>query len=228
MAGKGRPAADIIGQSFGYLTVVSRQTMPYKDNLKRGFWNCLCSCGNVCIASSWQLRSGRKKSCSCMQGSARKTHGGSQCISYPSWNSMISRCYNPNNVGYKNYGGRGITVCDRWRVGEDGKSGFQCFFEDMGERPRWWHIDRRNNNGNYEPSNCRWVGGKQNQRNKGNSMYITINSETLLTVEWAEKTGIDYQTIVSRMRRGWSPEDAVSLPLQSYPRTKRDKRSHAK
>ena len=103
---------------------------------------------------------------------------------------MLARCYNPKNKRYKDWGGRGITVCDRWRFGEDGKSGFECFLEDMGSKPHpRLTLERRNVNGNYEPSNCYWAPWEIQDNNKRTSVFLTIAGEMRTTAQWNRKLG---------------------------------------
>jgi hypothetical protein len=108
---------------------------------------------------------------------------------------------------YENYGGRGITVCDRWR------DSFVAFYEDMGERPSPKHsIDRIDSNGNYEPGNCRWATPKQQMNNRRANRMITIDGETLSLQKWADRSGINRSTIYSRVGHGWPLDKAVSVP----------------
>jgi hypothetical protein len=128
---------------------------------------------------------------------------------------MTSRCVNPANDAYQAYGGRGIAVCDRWQD-------FAAFAEDMGPRPSPLHtIDRRNNNGNYEPDNCRWATPSEQQRNRRNNRLLTLNGETLCLAEWAERLGITDDMIRQRLDKlGWTIEQALTTPAKQYaPRT---------
>jgi hypothetical protein len=118
---------------------------------------------------------------------------------------MKARCLNPNNPAYQNYGGRGITVCERWLD-------FKNFLEDMGERPSETQLERINNNGNYEPSNCRWASPKENSRNRRNSRYLTIDEETKPVIEWAEMAGIARSTMNSRAKNECSKEELLKPP----------------
>jgi hypothetical protein len=156
---------DITDKRFGRLRVIRR------SNTKAGveyLWVCLCTCGNTCLARGGGLRRGTKLSCGCLKhecavaiakkiGAANKTHGERGRPEYNIWNAMIQRCHNPHNLRFKDWGGRGIRVCIRWR------KSYVNFIADMGYRPSRNHsIDRYpNNNGNYEPSNCRWATAKQ-------------------------------------------------------------------
>jgi hypothetical protein len=121
---------------------------------------------------------------------------------------MIGRCYNPSNPRYKDYGDRGITVCDRW------KNSFETFFRDMGEKPSNKHsIDRIDVNGIYEPSNCRWVTATTQARNTRRNVKITIGDETKCVSEWAKQEGIDPITLGNRVSRGWRGADLLRPPI---------------
>ncbi len=134
----------------------------------------------------------------------RTTHGMSRTSEHRAWLRIKSRCYNPNFAGYKNYGGRGITMCDRWL------NSFENFYEDMGDKPSEdLSLDRIDNDGNYEPENCRWATSKQQNRNQSQSVFLTINGETKHVAEWCEISGIKHSVCKNRLWKGWSPEDAV-------------------
>lgn len=127
---------------------------------------------------------------------------------YGSWKHMKERCSNPNNNRYKSHGGRGIKVCDRW----GGKGGFVNFLEDMGERPRGRSIDRIDNDGDYEPGNCRWSTSKEQARNRRTSRFITIGEETKSFAQWAEESGINPKTVNTRFYSyKWDIKRALGL-----------------
>ena len=123
---------------------------------------------------------------------------------YRAWSSMLNRCENRNNRAYERYGARGIGVCERWRS-------FRNFFQDMGERPSTDHsIDRIDNNGNYEPTNCRWATRLEQGRNKRNSRLVELDGITKPLPEWAEEYGLDVELVRARLRRGWSSREALT------------------
>lgn len=132
------------------------------------------------------------------------TSGGRVSPTYSTWLSMRARCSNPNVTYYADYGGRGITVCDRWQTS------FEAFLEDMGEKPAGTSIERIDRDGHYEPGNCRWATLREQGRNKRNNLKLTLNGETRLLVEWSERTGIPYRKIRARLDRGWSAERALT------------------
>jgi hypothetical protein len=140
---------------------------------------------------------------------------GRRAEDQPEWgsfNGMMSRCLNPNDKGYRRYGGRGITVCERWRVG-----GFWVFLADMGARPSPQHtIDRYpDNDGNYEPGNCRWATPKQQGRNRRSNRVIEFRGERRTVAEWSEVVGISRVTLLSRLDQlGWSVEEALTTSAE--------------
>lgn len=131
---------------------------------------------------------------------------------YKAWCNMKTRCYNKNNKDYPYYGGRGIKVCSRWR------NNFSAFLEDMGEPPKDYQLDRINNEGNYEPGNCRWTDKVTQMRNCRKARPITFNGRTQLITEWAYELGVKPATLIMRFHRGWSVERALTQPFQK-PRT---------
>lgn len=138
---------------------------------------------------------------------------------YGQWAAMISRCTNPNCENFSDYGGRGISVCNRWRVGIDGKTGFECFLMDIGPRPSKQHsIERNDNNGDYCPGNCRWATNKEQARNRRSNRSITYKGETLCMMAAAEKYGVPYFALRDRISRGWSPEKAIETPVKPQPK----------
>lgn len=159
----------------------------------------------------------RVKSCGCYQkkkvaetGHKNKTHGKSQTYEYYIFKTMKARCYNTNNSEYHNYGGRGITICERWL---DKEKGFENFLEDMGNKPDGkykYSIERHNNAGNYEPENCYWATGTEQGRNRRDNRLITYKGYTKPLVEWSEITGLKREAIANRLNKGWSVEDALT------------------
>lgn len=133
---------------------------------------CRCDCGKMSSVRIHNLKSGNTKSCGCEKSCRTEIHGRSRTVEYACWSSMISRCYNPNVESYINYGGRGIIVCPRWR------NSFASFFEDMGKRPQGLSIERINNEGHYEPSNCKWATRKEQQNNRryGKGLILVHNA----------------------------------------------------
>ena len=127
---------------------------------------------------------------------------------YMTWNRIKGRCYNKNKQGYKNYGGRGIKVCNRWL------ESFDNFYEDMGKRPDGYEIDRVDNNGDYSPDNCRWVTSKENRRNRRSSKLIEFEGEVKNLSAWAEEYGVNYIAVHQRLNRGWSIRKSLQTPTE--------------
>lgn len=201
---------DLTGKQFGRLTVTS-----YHGPHECGeyLWKCRCVCGTECIKKGVCLRNGLTKSCGCFRDETRKasklTHGKSGSSEYRVWAGMKARCINPNTISYKNYGGKGISVCQRWL------DSFTNFFDDMGPRPSAKHqIDRIDGTGNYEPGNCRWVTPKEQQRNRNTNHRLTCHGETLTVSEWAERLNVDPKRLYCRLARGWSDEEIITRPLR--------------
>lgn len=142
------------------------------------------------------------------EGSPQKHPRRTKSPEYVSWCLMRQRCFNPNCETFAHYGGRGITVCDRWRYGEGGKSGFECFFEDMGVRPSPKHtLDRIDNDGPYAPWNCRWATKRQQCRNRRSNVIVRYDGRDMTLTEAAELSGFSMKMLWSRLQRGFLPED---------------------
>ncbi len=157
---RGAVAEDLSGRVFGYLTVLVRDVA----RQRRVYWSCVCLCGAVKSVAACEIKSGKTKSCGCFDAARKKTatvkHGYNRTPTYVSWCAMWARCTNAKLKSFNNYGGRGITVCDRWKS-------FQAFLDDVGERPVGKSLDRYpNNDGNYESSNCRWATSSEQKRNQ--------------------------------------------------------------
>ena len=206
-----------IGLKFGKLTVlklqdeIRSQTLDIKKTAL-----CICDCGIHLIVEKYNLSSGNTTQCNSCAVFTRgnKTHGHSNPLrsntieykTYMAWKSMLSRCYNENQVSYDRYGARGITVCDEW------KNSYENFLNDMGLLPDFnMQIDRIDNDGNYNKSNCRWATREQQANNKSNNRVITYNNESLTLQQWATKVGIKRGTIAKRLNTGCSVEVALGF-----------------
>lgn len=186
---------DLTGRRFGRLVIVRIA------GRKNGevYWSCLCDCGAMHESPGGSIRRGDTRSCGCLQkDNTPRKHGATNRVrgatpEYRSWMGMNSRCYLKTTKGYHRYGGRGITVCDRWRYS------FVNFLADMGTKPSPNHsIDRVNNDGNYEPGNCRWATRKEQNRNRCTTVFITIGSLSQSVSEWSRNIGISKSTIMNR------------------------------
>jgi hypothetical protein len=188
------------GTKFGKLMVICDAGSGKRR--KTYLW-VVCECGSkIRRVRKDHLTSGKAIGCGCTRGV--RTHNMSKSVEYKTYKRIITRCYNTKNKRYHDYGGRGITVCDRWL------ESFENFYEDMGDRPSKDHsIDRINNNKGYSKDNCRWVTNKIQSRNKRNTVYITIDGKTLSISDWVDIVGTAKCTIYTRLRRGWSEYEAV-------------------
>jgi hypothetical protein len=201
-----------VGTRFGALVVVAGPVMIGPKNRTQAWWECLCDCGVKKRIRAMSLKCGRSRSCGCMSNQYRSqaitTHGLRGTSEYKSWGAMIARCYNPNEPGYLNYGGRGIGVCDRWR------QSFESFYADMGPKPTVaYQIDRIDNNGNYEPRNCRWATRRQQNRNKRTNHLLTYRGVTRTVTDWADALGMKPSTLRCRLRYGWTVAEAIEIGL---------------
>lgn len=199
-------AKDHTGKTFGFLAAIRPVGVDSKRHIQ---WECRCKCGSLVIVPGSSLCTGNTRSCGCLHLETVTTHGKSNgnSRSHRIWNGLKQRCFNENNPDFEKYGGRGITVCDRW------KNSYEAFVEDMGEPPSAKHsLDRRNNDGSYCPENCRWATKIEQDRNKRTNRLITWNGETLCLTEWAERIGVHPATLANRLSK-WSLEEAMTTPL---------------
>jgi hypothetical protein len=199
---------------YGRLTVRGRAPRPSHLSVparcRPAFWECACDCGKTIVIPGARLANGQQ-SCGCegRELSAQRTtkHGRYRTPEHNSWSAVRDRCCNPKNKSFPRYGGRGIKMCQRWR------DSFEAFYADMGDRPSAAHsIERKDVNGDYEPFNCIWATPKVQGRNRRNSMTLTARGRTMQVNDWAETIGIKKETICSRLRLGWSAEDALFTP----------------
>lgn len=197
---------NLTGKRFGRLTVIE---FSHKENNKI-FWKCKCDCGNETIVRADGLKTGHAKSCGCYnkervsETKGALQHGLTDTKIYGTWFNIKARCYNPSCEQYRNYGGRGIKMCDEW-------------LEDVSEFAKWSYengynenltIDRIDVNKDYEPSNCRWTTWKEQANNKRNNRYIEYNGEVKTLKEWCELYDLKYNTVKRRIYRGWEIEEA--------------------
>lgn len=200
------------GWTFGRLEVVARAGI---DAHGQVLWRCACSCGGDVTVRGHDLRRGRTESCGCLQperAAARKLPSIKlHSPEYTIWRGMIGRCENPGNSGFANYGGRGITVCSRWRRGEDGVHPFMCFIIDLGRRPTARHtLERKRNEGGYAPDNCLWATRSRQMRNRRNTPRAMIEGQPVPVADLADAAGLSPALVRRRLRRGWP----ISLALK--------------
>jgi len=195
---------DLTGRRFGRLVATG-----FAGTGKSGhkFWNCQCDCGNASVVGATWLTSGNTRSCGCALREARTTHGASKSSEYRIWASMLQRCSNPRNPAFSFNGGKGITVCQAWR------DSYEAFIRDVGPRPgRKYSLDRIDPLGNYEPDNVRWALEDVQASNTTKTRYVTAFGIRRPVAEWAKRSNLGINTIISRLAAKWTPEDAVSKP----------------
>ncbi len=195
---------------FGRWTVVS-----FAGDKK---WNCRCDCGTERPVLTSALGTGRSQSCGCTTGRARvpsregmRQHGMTGTPTHNTWVGMIQRCTDPKHGSYALYGGRGITVCERWLR-------FEHFLTDMGEKPHGMSLDRIRSDLPYTPENCRWATRIQQNANRSISRFITCRGETHHLQEWSRRRGIKSGTIRVRLERGWTEDEALGFTLRQHNR----------
>ncbi len=203
------------GQRFGRLLVTERAPSTNQGTC----WHCTCDCGAYVIVGTALLQRGKTKSCGCYRRDRGVKHGstinlrhgegsnGKETPEYRAWTQAKSRCHNENHSDYKNYGARGIRMCERWR------SSYEKFLAAVGRRPSPTHsLDRRDNDGNYEPDNCRWATSQEQNRNNRNTRIVTIGKKTKALGDWLDETGTSRTTFYNRIRAGFTEAEAIFLP----------------
>lgn len=200
---------DRSGMRYGRWLVI-RPADPWNGRCPR--WLCRCDCGTERSVLAMGLARGTSTSCGCRTSERMKrtevTHGMSLTRVYGIWASMKYRCENPKSSRFKDYGGRGIKVCERWQS-------FENFFADMGHPPTGMSIDRQENNGDYEPGNCRWATRKQQQRNTRRSPLFTHRGQQMTLREWADTLGLPFYILRHRvLRAGWDIDRALTEPVK--------------
>ncbi len=202
-------AIDLEGKRFGRLVVMKRSRAVGKNIQWK--WTCQCDCGRTVELYGNNVRRGLSKSCGCLRreltAAKRRTHGASRTVEHTTWCQMIGRCANPSNVRFADYGGRGIRVCQRW------SESFAAFLEDMGPRPGRHTIERIDNNGNYEPGNCRWATWSEQASNKRSNRMLEHEGKSMTLAQWSRETGLQRGCIAARIQRGWSVSRALTEGL---------------
>lgn len=207
----GRKLIDLTGQKFGRLTVIKYMGL---DKNHKSTWLCRCECGNEKIIRKSDLTSGNTKSCGCyikeITSKRSKTHGLKKSPIYNIWQNMKKRCYNKNCKSYKDYGARGIKICDEWL----NIINFHNWAITNGYK-KGLSIERVDVNGNYEPSNCTWIPLEEQARNKRSNHLITCNGETHCIAEWAEILGIKRHKIEDRINKlKWSENKTIETLIK--------------
>lgn len=203
----------LIGKKFARLTVIGdAESHRSKSGATKTQSVALCDCGVKITVMNDSLMSGNTRSCGCLKRevlpASRRTHGMSRGKTYAAWCGMFTRCLNKKRAGWKNYGGRGISVCARW-------DSFESFLLDMGENPNGNSLERINNDGNYEPGNCKWATRKEQGRNTRTVIIVTFKGMTGCLSEICEKFCLRYKTVWNRIHvRRWPVEDALTFPIR--------------
>lgn len=205
---------DLTGKRFGRLVVIRRG--PNKKT--NTAWYAVCDCGTEIYLYGASMVTGRTQSCGCLQleriresGARHRKHGLFGTATWGTWVSMVNRCRNPKYASYRAYGQVGITVCDRWLD-------IKNFYEDMGPRPPGTTLDRIDNDGNYEPGNCRWATAKVQTRNRACTVRLEFRGEVKAISDWCDELGISRGAVYQRLRAGWSDEQALTTPIRYRPR----------
>lgn len=191
---------DLTGQVFNGIRTLR---LAERDKLNKARWEFICHCGKVFIEDGYTISSGKSKSCGCLKG--WKTHGLSNTRVHNIWSGMKARCNREQDASYHKYGGRGINYCESWEK-------FENFYNDMGNPPEGFSLDRIDNNKGYCRENCRWTDVKTQARNTRTNRMMTYKDKTMCVTEWAEIVGLERGTISSRLRQGWSVERILTTP----------------
>ena len=212
---------DLTGKRYGRLTVIEEvERIRYPSGIPDRMWECVCDCGNIFRCNSGRLRSGNTKSCGCLRKeiASKKSykHGGSKTKLYRIWDEMNGRCHCKSNKAFKNYGGRGISVCDEWR---NDFSAFRLWAISNGYQ-EGLTIERVNNNGNYSPDNCKWIPRSDQPRNRRNCHLITYNGETKTLSEWSRELHVDRECVRNKEKILGDWTQAIEAVLNS-PRHRR-------
>lgn len=201
---------NLIGQKFGYLTVVSRAENT-KDGKAR--WNCVCKCGNSTVVPTYRLTMGDCQSCGCKRyESHNRVHGMTKTDIHNKWLQIKQRCFDKNCKAYQRYGAAGITVCDEW------KNDFLAFMNWSCQNgyKDGLSLDRIDNTKGYSPDNCRWIEWKDQANNRRSNVKITYNGKAQNLKQWCEELNLRYQLVWQRIHRGMTFEEAISKPLVEY------------
>lgn len=211
-----RKPIDLTGKKFGKLLVIKQSDL-YKNN--HILWVCKCECGNEYLVRGQSLRSGKTTHCGCSRHKYLQNSDQNKIRLRSIWRGMKDRCYNTKHRQYKNWGERGITVCDEWI--DDFENFYNWAMENGYEKNLT--LDRVDVNKNYEPNNCRWSSMAEQCCNKTNNIMLTFDNETKSLPEWARIYGIPRVNLDARLRARWSIEEALSTPVKHYKTKKNHK-----
>lgn len=201
-------------ETYGRLVVVSKEKI-INGKQQRIICQCQCACGQVRRVRLDALKRGASQSCGCLQKemvterSMKHGHcsGNASSRAHMAWVAMTQRCGNINHKSFKDYGGRGVTVCERWAI-------FQNFLDDMGSPEPGQSIDRKDNNKGYSKDNCRWASSTDQGNNRRTNRVIEHEGKSMTVAEWARKIGVKQGLIHDRLRYGWTTQAALTTPVQ--------------
>lgn len=203
---------DRAGDRYGKLVAIA----PFRNLTGRpsSYWLCQCDCGNTVYVVATHF-DGRTRSCGCLRGDSnraiRTTHGMTHTTTHHVWKSMVQRCTNPKNKSWNDYGGRGIALCDNWRI-------FANFLADMGACPPGMSIERHDNNAGYHKDNCHWATRKEQNNNKRSNVIVEYAGKRMNVSQLAEQCGIAHTTLRARLRLGWTVDRAATEPVHRQAR----------
>ena len=200
---------DLKGRRFGRLVVTER------NGSKGGCatWTCLCDCGKRVFVIGKLLCKGTTSSCGCYRKDALTKHGKAGSRTYGIWHAMVSRCHNKKAANFRNYGGRGISVCPEWHT-------IDGFFACMGEAPEGMSLERIDNEKGYSPENCRWATMAEHATNKRTNVILTFRGKSQTISEWSRELGVGKTAIHNRLKRGLSASEALGTPVLKRNRQK--------
>ena len=209
--GRGHRLIDLTGSRFGRWLVLARE--PGLNSSRQARWRCRCDCGTERVVTGLRLRGGTSRSCGCardeMWSERLTTHGLSKHRLFPTWVAMMARCYRTQNRAYPDYGGRGITVCERWHdvvnfiADNDPLAGLEL------------SMDRRDNDGPYSPANVRWTTRTAQAFNRRSNVLLTFEGRTQALFDWARQLGMAPRTLWARIDAGWSVGEALTTPVDA-------------
>jgi len=211
-----RKTLNLLGQKFGKLTVIEKAENHIQPNGKRYTrWLCKCDCGNKIIVRTSHLTKGHTRSCGCLQREKVTAHGLKKTRLYVIWRDIKIRCYNPNALNFKDYGAKGVIMCDEWR------NNFKIFHDwamnngyNKDAKRGECTIDRIDNNKGYCPENCRWVDNLVQQNNRTNNRFLTYKGKTHTVAEWSRILNIPPHTLYARLYKGWSVKKTLTTLLK--------------
>lgn len=212
--------ADNVGQKFNRWEILSKSEQRYPDGT-RCFYLGKCDCGTIKLVRISDVKSGKSKSCGCLERELHLKrvlkHGesiGEKTVEYETWQRLRNRCWNETSADYKDYGARGITVCEEWT------NDYLRFLSDMGRRPEGTSLDRIDNNRGYEPGNCRWATPGIQRRNQRRVQLFTLDGKSLCLTDWAKIAGTTREVLRTRLELGWDLQRAITQKIRHINRVK--------